>query len=636
MSCCGQNTTGAGAAAVDTGKRVNYVKGMLLGVDDFVQEQAWGIARRHELARELLGYGTVRGLRVSIDPGAPRVRVSPGMAWTPSGAPVCVGSEQCCDVNAWLLKNKAAVQPLLVGDPAPLTVYVVLSYAALPTDKMPIPGEPCRSEDALMADSRIADCFCLELRLAPPDQLEENAIRDFADWLARIPVDPTSPPLSDDAFEAQLREAAHAWLEPTSPHVGDFMFGSPPLGLGTTDALVRAALRLWATELRPRWRARYGCGPDPLAAGGSNDAVLLAALSLSVYSNLEAAPDVGIDETQRPVLLSLRMVQELIAQNPAPEPGDNVMPADAFGLPPTAGIDAAYSRADHSHGTPVLPPLAGDVTGAIQANTLVQLRGRALVDAAPAGGQALVFDPTPTTGGWRPGMPNVGSHAVGGDISGTIAGASVVALRGRSIDSSAVPGDGQALVFDQPNNRWTPRTITATVPPFGGDLRGTIGSETIASLQRVPVKAEKPQKGDVLRFDGEVWRPQAAPAGGPIEIVGAGMVRLTVKSGSAVASVLYSSGRTDVKVLAFGNTQARVFVILSGVTDAKGESSGFVAKLTPVWDPELPTIPSVDGINVESADQLSFNVMMFAGKAFFDGQFEFQFELGRFVPFKAP
>ena len=80
MACCGQNTTVAGTAAVDTGKRVNYVKGMLLGVDDFVQEQAWGMARRHELAREVLGYGTVRGLAVSIDPGVPQVRVSPGMA----------------------------------------------------------------------------------------------------------------------------------------------------------------------------------------------------------------------------------------------------------------------------------------------------------------------------------------------------------------------------------------------------------------------------------------------------------------------------------------------------------------------------------------------------------------------------
>ena len=66
MGCCGQNTTGAGATAIDTGKRVNYTKGMLLGVDDFVQEQAYEIARRHEMARELIGYGTVRGLQVLI------------------------------------------------------------------------------------------------------------------------------------------------------------------------------------------------------------------------------------------------------------------------------------------------------------------------------------------------------------------------------------------------------------------------------------------------------------------------------------------------------------------------------------------------------------------------------------------
>ena len=79
MGCCGQTTStataGSGTTTLDTGKRVNYTQGMLLGVDDFVQEQEWGMARRHELAREVLGYGTVRGLQVTLDAGTPRVRV---------------------------------------------------------------------------------------------------------------------------------------------------------------------------------------------------------------------------------------------------------------------------------------------------------------------------------------------------------------------------------------------------------------------------------------------------------------------------------------------------------------------------------------------------------------------------------
>src|SRR5687767_71529 len=104
MGCCAENPVGPGVVDVDAGKRVNYTLGMLLGVDDFVQEAAYHNARRRELARELLGYGTARGLQVSIEPHGdegPRLRVSAGTAWLPSGTAVCVGSDQCCTLKTW-------------------------------------------------------------------------------------------------------------------------------------------------------------------------------------------------------------------------------------------------------------------------------------------------------------------------------------------------------------------------------------------------------------------------------------------------------------------------------------------------------------------------------------------------------
>ena len=67
MACCAPNNLGAGAAA-EACKRVNYTFGMLLGVDDFVQEATYHSARHHELAREVLGYGTVHGLQVIVEP----------------------------------------------------------------------------------------------------------------------------------------------------------------------------------------------------------------------------------------------------------------------------------------------------------------------------------------------------------------------------------------------------------------------------------------------------------------------------------------------------------------------------------------------------------------------------------------
>lgn len=507
MGCCGQNTTGAAPVSVDTGKRVNYTLGMLLGVDDFVQEQAWQIARRHELAREVLGYGTVRGLQVVLEPLASppsptRIRVTPGMAWTPSGTAVCVPSEQCCDVDAWLARHTTELTPLVSGSPAEVTLYVVLSYAACLTDNVPIPGEPCRSEDELMQPSRIADGFLLELRTLPPPQLEEDAIRDFADWLAAVPVDNGSPPLSEADFLADLRDAALAWLQPGSPGAplpGDYMFGSPPSGLASTDALLRAALRLWVTELRPLWRARYGCGAQSGSESPANDAVLLAELNVPLLPRpgggwMTVGP-VSADESRRPVLLSLRMVQELITQNAAPEPGDSVVPALAFGLPAAAGSDSAYARADHSHGTPMLPALAGEVTGPITNNKLTLLLGRAFAATAPRTNDVLVVN---TQGHWGPRhLPAAGGAPAAAQRFGLAVVTGSSADFARADHSHGTP----ALAGD------------ATVVVESGQQR-----VRVEGLRRFAIDTVAPQAGQVLTFGplssgGTGWRP-AAPAAG--------------------------------------------------------------------------------------------------------------------------
>ena len=59
-------TAAPASASADPTKRVNYTYGMVLGVDDFVQEQTYHNARGEWLARDLVGYGTVNGLAVSV------------------------------------------------------------------------------------------------------------------------------------------------------------------------------------------------------------------------------------------------------------------------------------------------------------------------------------------------------------------------------------------------------------------------------------------------------------------------------------------------------------------------------------------------------------------------------------------
>ena len=105
MSCF-QDCSGT-TACPDPAKRVNYVEGMLLGADDFVQDQAHHRARLHGLAREAIGYGTLSGLGLSTRAGdrGPEVSVTPGVGLTPRGELVRLCEAQCASLNDWLARD---------------------------------------------------------------------------------------------------------------------------------------------------------------------------------------------------------------------------------------------------------------------------------------------------------------------------------------------------------------------------------------------------------------------------------------------------------------------------------------------------------------------------------------------------
>src|SRR5262249_18448184 len=179
------------ATAPDPTKHVLYTRGMVLGEDDLTQEFAYLSGQDQWRTRDLIGYGTVCGLAVTIEgtPAAPEVAVSPGVAASPRGHMIRVTPKQCARLNDWLkAHDKEVVQHLTTSPPDALTLYVVLSYRDCPMNPAPIPGEPCRSEDAAMAPSRLQDDFKLELSFTPPDQREEDAVRDFVDWLPPLPT----------------------------------------------------------------------------------------------------------------------------------------------------------------------------------------------------------------------------------------------------------------------------------------------------------------------------------------------------------------------------------------------------------------------------------------------------------------
>jgi hypothetical protein len=316
------------ATAPDPTKHVNYTLGMILGVDDFNQEFAWLSGRDRWLARDAIGYGTLSGLQVTADGTAkgPRLTVTSGSALTPRGQLVCVKPAQCAYLNDWLAANKEHI-PGLLGSPlaATLPLYLTLCYRDCPTDPMPIPGEPCRSEDELLQPSRRVDDFSLELRTAPPNQQEEDALVEFVRWLRAAQVGGPGPYTTVDQFVFALRGAVQTVSSPPGTH---FNFGSPLVALrldpDRAGEYWHAAFRVWIEEIRPLVHSvcAGGCGccaDHPAGPADPDECLLLARVDVPVVSagggewRVDDTKNVSIDESCRPLLVHLRLLQEWLA-----------------------------------------------------------------------------------------------------------------------------------------------------------------------------------------------------------------------------------------------------------------------------------------------------------------------------------
>jgi len=330
------------AKAPDASKHVNFTLGMVLGVDDFNQEFAYLAGRDRWLARDAIGYGTLCGLLVSTEGTVkgPRVTVTSGTALTPKGQLVCVKPAQCAYLNDWIAANKAQM-PALLGSPGggSITLYLALCYRDCPVDLVPIPGEPCRSEDDLMAPSRLVDDFSLELRTTPPDQAEENALRDFVQWLRMLAFGGGGPYATVAQFEATLRSSFKCITSPPASPLGspitsplgspgvNFNFGSPLMSLRLDPALsadyYRSAFRIWIEEIRPCIHAVCAgacscCRKHDTGEPKCDECLLLARLDVPIVAlsanewRVDDTRLVTIDESRRPMLVHLRLLQEFV------------------------------------------------------------------------------------------------------------------------------------------------------------------------------------------------------------------------------------------------------------------------------------------------------------------------------------
>lgn len=316
------------AVAPDPSRHVNYTFGMLLGVDDFKQEFAYLAGRDQWMARDLIGYGTISGLKISLDVAAkgPRVSVSCGDALSPKGQMIRVCPSQCAYLNDWLTANQPDVQKALGGSPpgSLVQLWLTLCYRDCLVDPVPIAGEPCRSADDLMAPSRVVDDFKLELRLSTPMQQEEDAIRDFVMWLDQIQVtDAPGTFVTLKQFEDALRAAMMPISSPLTPAT---FFHSPLSQLRVHTAQIgdylRSAFRIWATEIRPMFQSGWfssscSCAGETSQTSPPEDCLMLAEIDVPVVNvgpgtnwQVDGTKATTINESQRPILLHTRLLQE--------------------------------------------------------------------------------------------------------------------------------------------------------------------------------------------------------------------------------------------------------------------------------------------------------------------------------------
>lgn len=155
-------------------ERVNYATGVMLQADDFEAEQTYHRGRLAQLARYLLGSGTLAGLKVDAPAAADNLlelKVGPGVAIDRFGRVVEVSAAQCIRLASWFAAQDGRCLRAATHDspktPLPQAVVADIFLSAESCGRGKTPSFASGPFDALdaLVPARIGETGQLELVL---------------------------------------------------------------------------------------------------------------------------------------------------------------------------------------------------------------------------------------------------------------------------------------------------------------------------------------------------------------------------------------------------------------------------------------------------------------------------------------
>lgn len=295
-------------SALDPNKRVNYVHGLVLGVDEFKQQEFYLLEKDRLHNRTLHGYGTVCGLNVSqseVSTGR-EIRITPGLAINACGQTIQVPHTQCAIMEEWLASHSEEIIESL-GSPAsgPLDLYLMLCYRECKTDLVPIPSGPCQSMEDTTAASRIADDFSLSFQLSePPEYHLQSPVTALKDLLLSIPIE------ADGAMTLEALQERVRLLNPDYEGASSSPPDADAIAPENLEAFFKEALLVWVTEVKP---CLMSCA-ESLPGDATKNCVFLGQLTMDVSISegiVQLESEVTIDESKRQFILATQDLQNL-------------------------------------------------------------------------------------------------------------------------------------------------------------------------------------------------------------------------------------------------------------------------------------------------------------------------------------